>query len=137
MDEKPGVDEQEERGCWAEPHSHALGALPLLDQETCKRSAAIFRALGDVSRLQLLALLAKREMCVTELTEQLSDNLPAISQRLKLLRAERLVRTRRQGKHIYYSLADNHIALLIENGLAHGSQTECNFCPPLEEPGEA
>jgi ArsR family transcriptional regulator len=89
-----------------------------------------FRAMGDASRLQLLALLAKREMCVTELTGRLSDNLPAISQRLKLLRAERLVSTRRQGKHIYYSLADNHIASLIENGLAHGSETDCTVCPP-------
>jgi ArsR family transcriptional regulator len=86
--------------------------------------------MGDASRLQLLALLAKRETCVTELTGRLSDNLPAISQRLKLLRAERLVSTRRQGKHIYYSLADNHIASLIENGLAHGSETDCTLCPP-------
>lgn len=80
--------------------------------------------MGDVNRLRLLSLLAKSELCVTELTEALKDNLPAISQRLKLLRAERLVRTRRQGKHVFYSLTDNHIAELIANGLAHGEEPE-------------
>jgi ArsR family transcriptional regulator len=123
-------DASEDRDCSDLEHLEAKSPMPLLDQEICKRTAAIFRAMGDASRLQLLALLAKREMCVTELTGRLSDNLPAISQRLKLLRAERLVSTRRQGKHIYYSLADNHIASLIENGLAHGSETDCTLCPP-------
>ena len=123
-------DASEDRDCSDLEHLEAKSPMPLLDQEICKRTAAISRAMGDASRLQLLALLAKREMCVTELTGRLSDNLPAISQRLKLLRAERLVSTRRQGKHIYYSLADNHIASLIENGLAHGSETDCTLCPP-------
>ncbi len=90
--------------------------------ESCEKAAAIFRALGDVNRLRLLSLLAKEELCVSELTGLLQDNLPAISQRLKLLRSERLVRTRRQGKHIFYSLADKHIAELIANGLAHGEE---------------
>lgn len=90
----------------------------------CERTANIFRALGDVNRLRLLSLLAKREMCVSELTLALRDNLPAISQRLKLLRAERLVRTRRQGKHVFYRLADSHIAELIANGLAHGEEVD-------------
>jgi len=108
------------RGCEQEPH--ACTPEPLLDWNLCARAAAIFRALGDPSRLQLLALLARREMCVTELKEHLNDNLPAISQRLKLLRAERIVQSRRQGKHIHYSLADEHIKHLISNGLAHGGE---------------
>ena len=118
-------DNDELEGCLAESHRHSTTPIPLVDLETIKKTAAIFRALGDPSRLQLLSLLSHGEMCVSELTERLSDNLPAISQRLKLLRAERLVSTRRQGKHIYYSLADNHIASLIENGVAHGSHAGC------------
>lgn len=94
------------------------------DLLVCERTANIFRALGDVNRLRLLSLLAKREMCVSELTSVLRDNLPAISQRLKLLRAERLVCTRRQGKRVYYRLADTHIAELIANGLAHGEEPD-------------
>ena len=116
--------DDEELGCYGEPHDGALFKPTPAAENTCLRAASIFRALGDLSRLRLLSLLAKREMCVTELTEILHDNLPAISQRLKLLRAERIVATRRQGKHIFYRLADNHIAHLIANGLAHGEEPD-------------
>lgn len=108
--------------CFGEDHGGAKQALPIPNADACSRTAAIFRALGDERRLSLLALLAHREMCVTELTERLQDNLPAISQRLKLLRSERIVLARRHGKHVFYSLADDHIAQLIANGLAHGSE---------------
>lgn len=121
---KSNEDEDEESGCQGEPHDGALSKPTPAAESTCLRAASIFRALGDLSRLRLLSLLAKREMCVTELTEILHDNLPAISQRLKLLRAERIVATRRQGKHIFYRLADNHIAHLIANGLAHGEEPD-------------
>ena len=134
--ESSDQEDTEFEGCSADSHRHSTTLIPLIDFEVCKRTAAIFRALGDPSRLQLLALLSQGEMCVSELTQRLSDNLPAISQRLKLLRAERLVSTRRQGKHIYYSLADNHIASLIENGLAHGSHTGCTIVRVPQETRE-
>lgn len=108
--------------CFGEDHGGAKQSLPLPSAEACGRTAAIFRALGDERRLCLLALLAHHEMCVSELTERLQDNLPAISQRLKLLRSERIVVARRNGKHVFYSLADDHIAQLIANGLAHGCE---------------
>jgi len=114
----------EESGCLGEPHHKLAPELRPAEEKTCARAAGIFRALGDLSRLRLLSLLANREMCVTELTECLQDNLPAVSQRLKLLRAERIVVTRRQGKHIFYKLADSHIAHLIANGLAHGEEPD-------------
>ena len=114
----------EEPDCLGEPHDCVVRELKPADEKTCIRAAGIFRALGDLSRLRLLSLLAKQEMCVTELTECLQDNLPAISQRLKLLRAERIVATRRQGKHIFYRLADSHVAHLIANGLAHGEEPD-------------
>ncbi len=115
--------ENDMASCAAEAHPLPEGLLPA-PLEVCERAAAIFRAMGDVNRLRLLSLLAKKELCVTELTELLEDNLPAISQRLRLLRSERLVRTRRRGKHVFYSLSDNHIAELIANGLAHGEEHE-------------
>ncbi len=107
-----------------EPLQSVTVASQPADLLVCERTASIFRALGDVNRLRLLSLLANREMCVSELTLVLRDNLPAISQRLKLLRAERLVSTRRQGKHVFYRLADQHIAELIANGLAHGEEPD-------------
>jgi len=130
------LQENQMEVCSSDSHASSLDLIPLIDSEICRRTASIFRALGDSSRLQLLALLAHGEMCVSEITQRLGDNLPAVSQRLKLLRAERLVSTRRQGKHIYYWLADNHISSLIENGLAHGSETDCTSCVPDKEIGE-
>jgi ArsR family transcriptional regulator len=118
------LNDEEEPGCVGEKHGSAVSAVQPADEKICARAAGIFRALGDLSRLRLLSLLAQREMCVTELTECLEDNLAAISQRLKLLRSERIVATRRQGKHIFYRLADSHVAHLIANGLAHGEEPD-------------
>jgi ArsR family transcriptional regulator, lead/cadmium/zinc/bismuth-responsive transcriptional repressor len=99
-------------------HEHSGGAAAI-DTEACERAAAIFRALGDPQRLRILVMLEDSERCVSELCQALQDNMPAISQRLRLLKAERIVRARRDGKHIYYALADNHIARLVTNGLLH------------------
>ena len=86
------------------------------------RAAAIFRALGDSGRLKMLEHLARREHCVSELAETFSEGMSTISQRLRTLRAEGLVSRRRDGKHIYYSLADSHVEELIINALEHARE---------------
>lgn len=86
------------------------------------RAAAIFRAAGDVARLRLLAHLAESEWCVSELAETLGEGLSTVSQRLRLMRAEGLVRRRREGRHIFYALADRHVADLLRNALEHASE---------------
>jgi len=91
---------------------------------TLDRAAALFRAIGDPARLQLLVLLAHREWCVTELVEALGDKFSTVSQRLRILRTEGLVRRRRDGTHLYYALADRHVADLIDNALAHAQELE-------------
>ncbi len=78
--------------------------------DSCERAATIFRALGDTNRLRLLSLLAKEELCVSEITELLKDNLPANFAAIEAAEIERIVKARRQGKHVFYSLADKHIA---------------------------
>lgn len=104
-------------------HDHVATTVPrAVDKVSLQRAAAIFRALGDPSRLQLLSLLAGGERCVSQLASATGDNLPAISQRLKLLRSERIVAQRRDGKHIYYTLADQHIVQLIEAGIEHAQE---------------
>ncbi|MFN5297245.1 MAG: ArsR/SmtB family transcription factor [Planctomycetaceae bacterium] len=107
------------------PHDHDHPHDPTLqaaDVVACQRAAAIFRAMGDPNRLRLLSLLAQRELCVSELTVILGDNLPAVSQRLKSLRSDRIVIARREGKHIFYRLADQHIRELMNNGLEHARE---------------
>lgn len=112
------MPEQIDPLCEAGDHPARTGRIDA-DPVACQRAADIFRALGDPTRLRMLSMLMHDELCVTEIAEALDDNLSAVSQRLKLLRSERLVKHRRAGKHIYYSLADDHIAQLVSNGLAH------------------
>ena len=104
------------------PRDHIRARKPEISRDACERAAGIFRALGDTSRLQMLAMLAEGDLCVTEIAERLGDNLSAVSQRLRLLRSERIVKQRREGKHIFYSFADRHVAELISNALAHAEE---------------
>lgn len=102
------------------PSDHARsGRLAEVDPEALDRAAGIFRALGEPGRLRVLALLSQKSMCVTELAETLGESVSTVSQRLKLLRSERLAQSRRDGKHIYYALADQHIVELVINGFDH------------------
>ena len=103
-------------------HVHR-GMAVRVDAESCERAAAIFRALGDPQRLRLLILLEAGECCVSELCQTLDEPMPAISQRLRLLKSERVVRSRRDGKHVYYALADDHISRLVTNGVMHAMES--------------
>ncbi|MCS6850225.1 MAG: metalloregulator ArsR/SmtB family transcription factor [Gemmataceae bacterium] len=87
-----------------------------------ERAAQIFRAMGDASRLRILDLLKHREMCVTEIVAALGEKFTTVSQRLKLLRNERLIARRREGHHVFYALADRHVVDLIHNALAHAEE---------------
>jgi ArsR family transcriptional regulator len=69
-------------------------------------------------------LLASGEICVTEIVQTLGEKFSTVSQRLRLLRSEGLVRRRRDGTHIYYALADQHVMDLIQNALAHAAELE-------------
>ncbi len=114
---QPREDIAPEPSCKTDEHPEEQNKP--LSEEACLRAATIFSVLGDPNRLRLLGLLVKHELCVTEIAEALNDNLPAVSQRLKLLRSERIVNYRRQGKHVFYRLDDHHIVQLIQNCLAH------------------
>jgi len=104
-------------------NGHDHSGLPVsIDFEACERAAAIFRALGDPQRLRILVLLEASERCVSEVCELLDEPMPAISQRLRLLKSERIVRSRRDGKHIYYALADDHISALVTNTVMHAME---------------
>ena len=92
--------------------------------EALDRASRIFRALGDVPRLRLLALLAAGESCVTEIVRALGEKFSTVSQRLRLLRGEGLVERRREGTHIFYALADQHVIDLVHNALAHAAELE-------------
>ena len=79
----------------------------------------LFKALSDESRVKILHLLAQRELCVCDLAFLLETNLPAISHHLRFLRTLNLVRARRDGKQVFYSLADDHVLELLKTAQAH------------------
>jgi ArsR family transcriptional regulator len=103
-------------------HPHGRKSVTLATEDALERAASLLRALGDPSRLRLLERLAEDEWCVSELAEVAGTGLSTISQQLRLLRAERVVKRRRSGKHIYYSLVDLHVKALIQNALHHGAE---------------
>lgn len=99
-------------------HSTVLPEDMLSDEDICDL-ADFFKVFGDSSRLKVLWALHQGELCVTHLAELLGMSAPAISHQLKILRQSHLVRTRRDGKNIYYSLADDHVQRILEMGLEH------------------
>ncbi len=91
----------------------------LIDAETAIRLAAIFGALSDPTRLRIIAALAHQELGVGELSQLVGITESAASHQLRLLRALRIVRARKSGRHVYYCLDDEHIHDLLDRGLAH------------------
>lgn len=103
--------------------------LPV-DTAAVDRCARIFRAMGDVSRLRLLSRLSHGPACVGELAAVEQESVTTISQRLRILRADNIVQRKRNGKHVLYSLADQHMLNLVFNGLAHASEHHATVSTP-------
>lgn len=95
-------------------------ALP--PPEATERLSEMFRVLGDPTRTRILFSLSREELCVCDLARLLGLSESAASHQLRLLRAMRLVKYRRDGKMAYYSLDDEHIADLIRQGLRHAEE---------------
>ncbi|MGE3179867.1 MAG: ArsR/SmtB family transcription factor [Vicinamibacterales bacterium] len=90
-----------------------------LDAETLSDLAGTFRMLGDVTRVRILDVLARQEVCVQDIARRLGLTESAVSHQLRLLRSLRLVRSRRAGRQMFYALDDAHIVGLFEQGLEH------------------
>jgi ArsR family transcriptional regulator, lead/cadmium/zinc/bismuth-responsive transcriptional repressor len=92
------------------------------DRAELERASAMFQALGDSARLRLLTTLSSGEACVTELADVEGEKLTTISARLKTLHDVRLIKRRREAKHIYYSLSDTHVLRLVESAMDHAAE---------------
>ena len=111
-DEKPDCSNE---------HGHPrLRDFTEVSDDTLEKAARIFRALADPARLRLLTILSEGNACVSELAAE--DQLSTVSQRLRTLHNERLVTRKRQGKHIIYGLADDHVLEMIVNALSHAGE---------------
>ncbi len=87
--------------------------------ETLYKLAELFKIFGDSTRIRILDALTKQELCVQEIADALSMTQSAISHQLRILKQADLVRSRRDGKAIFYSLADDHVATIMNQGMEH------------------
>ena len=96
-----------------------VNAAELLDAASVTALAETFRILGDATRVRILDALSRTELCVGDLATLIGLSESAVSHQLRVLRGSRLVRPRRAGQMIFYSLDDQHIVRLFAQGLEH------------------
>lgn len=88
-------------------------------EETLYDLAELFKVFGDSTRIKIICALFESEMCVCDLSNLLNMSQSAISHQLRVLKAARLVKFKRDGKVVYYSLDDDHIKQIYDAGLSH------------------
>lgn len=91
----------------------------MISEDNIYNLAELFKVFGDSTRIRILLLLQEKEASVNEIANELNMNQSAISHQLKNLKHSKLIKNRRDGQTIYYSLDDNHVYKIIEMGLAH------------------
>ena len=91
----------------------------LLDAPIALNVAELFKALADPTRIRIISVLAHTELCVGDLCLALEMSQPAVSYQLRILRHLRIVRARKDGKHVFYTLDDEHVYQLYHQGLDH------------------
>lgn len=94
-----------------------LSELP--DDETLYDLAELFKVFGDSTRVKILYALFEAELCVCDIAQLLGLTQSAVSHQLRVLKASRLVKPRREGKTVFYSLADDHVRRIIAQGMEH------------------
>ena len=89
------------------------------DEDTLYNLTELFHVFGDSTRMRILYVLFASEMCVCDIATLLGLTQSAVSHQLRLLKGMRLVKSRREGKTVFYALADDHVKTIINQGLEH------------------
>ncbi|MCI8838773.1 MAG: helix-turn-helix transcriptional regulator [Oscillospiraceae bacterium] len=97
--------------------SEVLGEMP--DDETLYDLAELFKVFGDSTRIKILYALFEAELCVCDISKLLGLTQSAVSHQLRVLKNSRLVKFRREGKTVFYALADGHVRRIIAQGMDH------------------
>ena len=106
-----------------DPEAVAFVQKRALPSQTIERVSRLFSALSDPTRLKILhALTVTKELCVCDLAALAELSVSAVSHQLRLLRDRDLVHARRDGRMVYYSLADDHVATLMGTGIEHANE---------------
>ena len=105
-----------------------------IHQELIPKAATFFKVVGDETRMKILCTIAEDEVCVNDISDKIGMTNSAVSHQLKLLKTEGLVKARREGKNIYYSLDDQHVIDIIDIAFthighkSHGEDCCCEHC---------
>ena len=89
------------------------------EKEILDQIAELFKGFADPTRVHILSLLAQQELCVTDIADAVELSQSAISHQLRMLKQMHLIKYRREGKNLLYSLADDHVKTILEMGLEH------------------
>lgn len=100
-------------------HPEHLKTAKIPSETTIYLIADLFKVFGDPTRIRILYALANQELCVCDIAELLGMTQSAISHQLRVLKQTHLVKFRREGKTVFYSLADSHVATILNQGLDH------------------
>lgn len=96
------------------------------EEELLYELADFFKIFADSTRIKILYILLQSEMCVCDISEKLGVSQSATSHQLRILKQMKLVKNRREGKTMFYSLSDGHIHNILSQGLEHITEDSCN-----------
>ena len=110
-----------ERCDYIHAHEDIVNAVnaQMPDEEILYDLAELFKVFGDSTRIKILYVLFESEMCVCDIAQLLTMNQSAISHQLRVLKQSKLVKYRRDGKTVFYSLADGHVRTILGQGMEH------------------
>lgn len=91
----------------------------ILDEKTYKKLSVFYKAFGDITRLKVMSLLLEKELCVCDIAIAMDMSQPAISHQIRVLKDANIIKGRRDGKMIYYSLNDIHVEQIFKTGKEH------------------
>lgn len=94
-------------------------ASSMPDEELLYDLAELYKVFGDSTRIRILYVLLQSEMCVCDIAAALSMGQSAISHQLRVLKQAKLIKYRREGKTVFYLLADSHVKTMLDQGLSH------------------
>ena len=107
----------EEKCVHGDKTARALAMLPAA--QTLSDLAELYKIFGDATRVRILYILLEEELCVCDIAEALGMTVSAISHQLRILKGAKLVKYNKVGKSVFYSLADEHVRLILAQGMEH------------------
>ncbi len=119
---KRDISKEHAQGCEILHHHEQM--IKMVSKEMPKEEdlydlADFFKVFADTTRIKILYVLLKQEMCVCDIAQTLEMTQSAISHQLRILKQMDLVKSKREGKTVFYSLADNHIVSILSQGMEH------------------